>query len=281
MKKLFPLLAALLLSACAQANGPASHPQVPAPSGAPAPAARTSAPAHESPAADADAVQRALAGKGLQITGTLDAPEGYEGFVASYQGRQLPVYFAPDHKHVLVGTLFDMDGHDLTSAAMTEVEAGPFTEAQWKELESASWVVEGNPQAKRIVYVFVDTRCPYCHHFWQQSQPFLKDGQVQIRDILVGVIAPESLPEAAAILAAKDPTGAWNRNEANFGSNPAPANDPSAAAVAKIRANTTLMQKLRFMGTPSLIWKGADGRIHTLQGMPRDADMLAAVLGAR
>lgn len=279
MKKLSLLLAAVLLSACAQANGPAHDAQAPAAS-APAAASSPKSSANDSPAADASVVQRALASKGLEITGTMEAPKGYQGFVASYQGRQLPVYVAPDGQHILIGTLFDMDGHDLTSAAMMDVEAAAFTEAQWKELESATWVVEGNPKAERVVYVFVDTRCPYCHHLWRDSQPFVKDGNVQIRDILVGVIAPESLPEAAAILDAKDPTAAWNRNEQDFGKNPAPAGAGSAASVAKVKANTELMQKLGFMGTPSLIWKDADDKIHTLQGMPRDPEMLKAVFGS-
>lgn len=276
MNKLLPPLAAVLLSACAQANGPADHGQAPASSAA---TAATPAPPAipDSRVADASMVQHALASKGIGITGTLDAPKGYQGFVATYQGHQLPVYATPDGKHILIGTLFDMQGHDLTASAMAAVEASSFTEAQWKELESASFVVEGNPGAKRIVYVFVDTRCPYCHHLWRQSQPFVKKGDVQIRDILVGVIAPESLPEAAGILDAKDPAGAWNHNEQNFGKNPAPDRHASPAAVDKVRANTALMQKLGFQGTPSLIWKDADGKIQTLQGMPADPAQLKVV----
>lgn len=274
MKSLLPLVAALLLSGCAQADAPAAH----QPTVAKSPAAAQPAAARD-PVADASAVQRALSARGVEITGTLDAPKGYQGFVATYQGNQLPVYVTPDGGHILVGTLFDMDGRDLTSAAMAKIEASPFTEAQWKELESATWVVEGNPKAKRIVYAFVDTRCPYCHHLWRDSQPFLKAGHVQVRDILVGVIAPESLPEAAKILDAKDPATAWNSNEQNFGKNPAPGDRASPASIAKINANTDLMQKLGFRGTPSVIWKDDDGRIHTLPGMPRDAEMLKAVFG--
>lgn len=278
MKKLFLLLAAVLLSACAQADGPAHDKQPPASSAAAASGAATAA-ARDGAVADAPAVQRALASKGLEITGTMEAPQGYQGFVANYQGRQLPVYVTRDGQHILIGSLFDMDGHDLTSTALMDAEASAFTEAQWKQLETATWVVEGNPKAGRVVYVFVDTRCPYCHHLWRDSQPFVEDGHVQIRDILVGVIAPESLPEAAAILDSADPTAAWNRNEQDFGKNPAPAGRGSAASVARIKANTELMQKLGFMGTPSLVWKDAGGKIHTLQGMPRDPEMLKAVFG--
>lgn len=129
-------------------------------------------------------------------------------------------------------------------------------------------MAEGNPRAKRTVYTFVDTRCPYCHQLWQQSQPWLKKGDVQIRNILVAVITPESLPEA--ILDANDPAQAWNQNEKNFGKNPAPGRNSSVAAVKKVNVNTALMGRLGFMGTPAIIWKDAQGQIHVLQGLPRD-----------
>lgn len=268
MKSLLPMLAALLLSACAQADAPAVPP----------PTSAQQSPA-ESPAPSASVVQRALATNGVEITGSLEAPAGFEGFVASYQGRELPVYVLPDGKHIVIGSLFDLGGHDLTSPAMQKVAGNSPGDAQWKALESSSWFAEGNPQAKRIVYVFEDTRCPFCHQLWQKSQPYLKKGKLQVRTILVGVIAPESLPEAANILDSKDPAAAWNKNEAHFGKNPPPANNASAASIAKVRANTALMQRLGIMGTPGVAWKDTQGRIHVSQGMPRDQQALETIFG--
>lgn len=275
MKKLLPIIAALLLSACAQANGPDSV-QTNGP-GAPdssAPTARISTTGQPAPAASI--VQRALAANGVEISGSLDAPAGFEGFVARYQGRELPVYALPDGRHIVIGTLLDLEGRDLTGPQMQKLAGSGFGEAQWQALASATWFAEGNPDAKRIVYAFEDTRCPYCHRLWKATQPLLKKGNVQIRTILVGVIAPESLPEAASILDAKDPAAAWNKNEEDFGKNPAPG-DASQASLAKVRANTALMQKLGFMGTPSIVWKDAGGRIRAMQGMPRDQQGLEAI----
>lgn len=265
MKALFTLLAALLVSACAPAGTAANH------------AASAPAKASTAPAPDASVVQRALGANGVEITGSLEAPQGYRGFVGRYEGRELPIYVLPDGKHLVVGSLFDLDGHDLTGPALAKVANGNLGEPQWQALEASHWVVEGNPKAKRVVYVFVDTRCPYCERLWQASQPFLKKGDVQVRNILVGVIRPESLPEAAHILAAKDPTAAWAHNEENFGKHPTPETDAPADALQKVRANTELMQQLGFMGTPGVVWKDAAGKIHALQGMPRDSAGLDAV----
>jgi thiol:disulfide interchange protein DsbG len=267
MKTLFTLLATLLVSACAPAGTPSGH-------AASAPASATTA-----PAANASVVQRALGANGVEITGSLEAPQGFRGFVGRYQGRELPIYVLPDGRHLVVGSLFDLDGNDLTGPALAKAASSHWGEAQWQALEASHWVAEGNPKAKRIVYVFVDTRCPYCERLWQASQPFLKKGNVQVRNILVGVIRPESLPEAAHILAAKDPTAAWVHNEENFGKNPTPATAAPATATDKIRANTELMQRLGFMGTPGIAWKDAQGQIQVLQGMPQDQQGLEAVFG--
>lgn len=263
MKSVIATLAFLLLTGCAKADPP-----------------KDAAQASAAPASAASVAEKALAGTGVEIGGTLEAPAGYHGFVGSYRGQQLPVYVLPDGKHLVVGSLYDAQGHDLTSPAMRKVAESGLGAAQWAMLEQSTWVAEGNPQAKRVVYVFSDTKCPYCHHLWQASQPWLKRGDVQVRTILVAVISPDSLPEAASILDATDPTAAWQTHERDFGKHAKPAaNAGSAAARGKVQANGELMTTLGFFGTPALIYKDADGRIHALSGMPRDQQGLQEVFG--
>lgn len=264
MKIFLPILAVLLLCACAKAKVPITSPSPSASAASAAPSAT---------------VQRALAADGITIAGSLDAPAGFAGYLGSYQGHELPIYALPDGKHIVIGNLLDLDGHNLTAAALAGAAGSNLGEAQWKQLAAAHWFVEGNPQAKRIVYAFEDTRCPFCHQLWQESKPYIKQGNVQVRTLLVAVIAPESLPEGAKVMAAKDPAAAWNRNEENFGHNPPPGSDAPAAGLAEVRANTALFQQLGFMGTPSVVWKDAHGRIHAIQGVPRDKSALAAIFG--
>lgn len=271
LKLWFIVTAALLVAACAQAGGPSTSAT---------PASGSSALASGSGSEALPAPVRVLAGKGLHITGDLKAPKGYRGFIAQYQGQPLPVYLLPDGQHVVIGSLYDATGKDLTMPAMRDALDAGLSEAQWQQLEKSSWVVEGNPKARRVVYVFVDTRCPYCHKLWEASQPYLDKGNVQVRNIIVAVISPSSLPEGAAILDAKNPSNAWRENEKNFGHNPQPAADEgSAASRAKIRANNALMMQLGSNGTPTEVYKDADGKIHVLQGMPANPEMLEAVFG--
>ncbi|HEU0196270.1 MAG TPA: thiol:disulfide interchange protein DsbG [Nevskiaceae bacterium] len=261
MKSLGVLGAALLLAGCAK---PAAVPA----------ATATRAPAS---AATAAMVRKALAGTGVQVVGRLSAPQGYRGFVGRYHGAPVPVYATPDGQHVLVGSLFDLHGHDLTGTAMDQLARTNFGEAQWHQLEAAHWIREGDATAPRVIYTFVDTRCPWCQRFWQASQPWIRAHKVQVRNVLVGVIKPDSLPEAAHILAAPDPLAAWVRNEANFARNLTPTTGASPVAIAQVRANTALMTQLGFTGTPGIIWKDRSGAVHTLQGMPKDAVALRAI----
>lgn len=257
MKFATAALAALLLAGCAQANPPQDATAQPGPA--------------------ASAVEKALAGSGVEISGELDAPAGYHGFVGTYRGQQLPVYVMPDGKHLVIGSLYDMQGRDLTMPAMQKAADSGLGDEQWKAMAEADWVVEGNPEAKRVVYVFTDPECPYCHHFWKASQKWLERGDVQVRNILVAVISPDSLPRSAAILEADDPTRAWQDNEEHFGKNPKPTHKPSAAARKKIDAHNNLMMKLGFYGTPAIVYKGKDGKIHALRGMPPNAEILREV----
>ncbi len=254
------LLASLALAGCVQANAPDDQ--------------KASA---DAPAAASSTVEKALAGSGVEITGALEAPDGYQGFVGNYRGQQLPVYLLPDGKHLVVGSLYDLDGKDLTMPAMRDAADAGLGAEQWKAMAASTWVVEGDPDAKRVVYVFTDAECPYCHHFWKASQAWLERGDVQVRNILVAVISPDSLPRAASILAADDATAAWQKNEDNFGKNPKPSGDVDAATRKKIDANNNLMTRLGFYGTPAIVYKDKNGKIHALRGMPPDQETLRQV----
>src|SRR5262245_32108302 len=86
-----------------------------------------------------------------------------------------------------------------------------------RRLARATWVSEpATRDGAPIIYVFTDPRCPYCHRLWQQIRR-LSSRPVEFRYVLVGVIAPQSGAQAAAILQAEDPLAALTRHEAMIG----------------------------------------------------------------
>jgi thiol:disulfide interchange protein DsbG len=189
------------------------------------------------------------------------------------------VYLLPDGQHAVVGTLFDAAGKDLTRDPLEAASTPALDEATWARLAKATWIAEGAAHPKRIVYVFTDTECPYCHKLWQATQPLLTRGDVQVRHVMVAVIAPQSAARAAAVLDAPDPKAAMHRHETAFGHSPvAPLKSVSPATARRIEDNNALMDSLGISGTPATIYKDAQGKIHMAVGMLPD-DRVNAIFG--
>lgn len=248
--KLRFLAAILLLSACAQAQDAAKYP----------------------------APIQALVKRGMVVRGSLPAPDGYHGYLGSYGGQPVPIYVPPDGRHALVGTLFDAQGHDLTQEPMAAASAPVADDSTWKTLGEATWVAEGAKRPKHIVYVFTDTECPYCHRLWEAVAPRLEKNGVQVRNVMVAVIAPQSEGRAAAVLNADDPTATLLQHERNFGNSPVKplATVPDAIA-RKLGFNNALMDTLGVGGTPAVIYQDK-GRVRIVQGVPQE-DELDAIFG--
>lgn len=231
-------------------------------------------------AKDYPAPIQALTSKGITIKAALKAPAGITGYVGEYHGRPMPIYLLPDGKHVVIGTLFDAAGNDLTQAPLQAATTPALDASTWAELGKASWIAEGATKPKRIVYVITDTECPYCHKLWLATQPLLAGGDVQVRHIVVAVISPKSLGRAAAIFDAKNPQVAMHRHEANFGHSPIqPESTVTPATGKRIEANNALMQKLGVSGTPATFYKDAEGKIRQVDGM-MPAEQIKAVFGS-
>lgn len=151
--------------------------------------------------------------------------------------------------------------------------------ALFATLEKTDAVVEGSASPKRVLYVFLDANCWYCHLTWKALQPYEKAG-LQVRWVPVAYQKDSSVTKAAAIMLAKDRVAALRENETRYrarsydgGIRPARKVPPGLAA--QFEANTKLMQRFDSPGTPTLVWKDEAGRIRVAIGMPRLAQLPA------
>lgn len=143
-----------------------------------------------------------------------------------------------------------------------------------KTLSETTWVLDGEPDAPRIIYAFTDPNCPYCHDFWQAARPWVASGKVQIHTLLVGVIREDSPNKAAAILGAPDPSAALTRNETTFSQGGiAPVETIAPRIQEQLERNQALMQSLGFRGTPGIVIVGTDGKPLKANGLPRDGKL--------
>ncbi len=159
------------------------------------------------------------------------------------------------------------------SAADAKTPAARDLPALFSTLEKTDAVTEGSASPKRILYVFFDANCWYCHLTWKALQPYEKAG-LQVRWVPVAYQKESSTTKAAAIMQAKDRAAAFRENEARYRAKSydggiAPAKNPPKAIVAQLDANFELMDRFGLSGTPGLVWKDAAGKVQTNLGMPR------------
>ncbi|KHK50959.1 hypothetical protein PI87_22005 [Ralstonia sp. A12] len=230
----------------------------------------------------------------MRIVGDmLPAPPGMKGW-AAFKGQQpLAFYSTNDGKYVIVGTMIDAHANDLTRSPLEKAVGSQLSDGVWKQLEQSHWIAEGNPAAKRTVYVFTDPNCPYCSRLWADMQPWVKAGKVQVRNIVVGILTPTSNGKAAALLAARNPAQALRDHETvqfainrqsmsghmksleSSGIEPLPTID--AETQQKLDHNVQLMTSLGVEATPALYWKDEGGLIKVSMGA--QSSKLPAILG--
>lgn len=153
----------------------------------------------------------------------------------------------------------------------------------WTRLQRAAWVSQGATRPQHLLYMITDANCPFCHDLWRELQPLYAQ-HVQVRYVMVGILARDSPGKAAAILEAPHPSAALDRNEKRWASLPddlgggiPPARRPRPATLAAIEANEALMHDLGIRGTPALLYRDADHALHVVQSTP-DAAKLRAII---
>ncbi|MDC8803636.1 thiol:disulfide interchange protein DsbG [Halomonas pacifica] len=218
----------------------------------------------------------ALERQGLSIHGSFEAPGGLTGYAGSYQGRELAAYLLADGEHVIVGTLQDAAGNDLSAAPLERLVRAPQDAETWTDLEQSAWIADGDDAAERVVYVFTDTRCPYCDAFWAAARPWVEAGRVQLRHIMVGVLSSQSPREAVALLASDDPAAALADHQA--GGEIAPLERLPRELEEAIYANQQLMHGLGIMATPGILYRQGE-LVELAQGLP-DEQAMETVMGS-
>lgn len=166
-------------------------------------------------------------------------------------------------------------------------EAGRFIEApagspvgSMQRLDRAKWIATGAKSAERVVYVFTDPDCPFCNDLWKALQK-ARAPDVQIRYLLVAVIDADSKGKDVAILEAKDPAAALDKNERNFEHGGIAPKTPALPETTEtISFNGDLMSALHLFGTPGLVYRDEHGEVKVFAGMPDEAQ-LRTIVGKR
>lgn len=222
---------------------------------------------------------QAIEARGAEVVGRFDAPGGLQGYAARYHGQGMTLYLTPDGDHVLVGSLLDAKGEDLSKAPLDKLVYEPLGKEMWQRLESSTWIADGAADAPRIIYLFSDPNCPYCNLFWKQARPWVEAGDVQLRHVMVGMLRPDSAGKSAALLTAERPEAALSRHEAaGKASTLGPVEEISSEVNGQLEANLRLMVEMGASATPAIFYRDETGRLQQQQGAP-GAEALMQMMG--
>ncbi len=150
------------------------------------------------------------------------------------------------------------------------------------EIGKATVITEGS--GPRVLTIFFDANCPYCHELYKALRPDVGNNGLQLRWVPVAVLTPSSLTKGAAMLQAADPLAAFhdNENNWNFGDSPGggikPAKTVLPATRAKLDANNALLQAAGSFGVPTLLWRNRQGQVMIQVGPPSNEAKLRALL---
>ena len=224
---------------------------------------------------------KAVEARGAEIIQRFDAPSGLQGYAARYNGQGVALYLTADGEHVLVGSLLNAQGEDLSRQPLDKFVYEPLAKEMLGKLERSTWIADGSASAPRIVYMFSDPNCPYCTMFWKQARPWVEAGDVQIRHVMVGMLRQDSVEKAAALLNAKDQQAALHEHEsAGKASTLQGLKKIPAAIQQQLDSNLGLMAEMGVAATPAIFYPDEDGQLRQQRGAP-SPDVLKQIMGPR
>ncbi|MES1953859.1 thiol:disulfide interchange protein DsbG [Salinisphaera hydrothermalis] len=201
-----------------------------------------------------------------------DVP-GVTGYVLQKGGQHQIVY--GEKGYLFMGQLVSPSGENLSAQYTDKYVPKPDVAKVVAELKKTGHLVQQGPSDAPVIYVFADPNCIYCHRFYQQAEPLVKAGKLQLQWAMVGFLKESSMGRAAAILSAKDPGKALVENENGFDEDTEdggikPVDSPSDKLKDIINVHYKQMSAAGGTGTPTLLYKH-DGHWAAKIGAPGKA----------
>lgn len=219
-------------------------------------------------------VIRYIKQQGVNIVDTFGTSAGLKGYAAEVQGQPMSIYLTDDEQYAVIGNLINAEGKDLGQQALYELISAPQNEKVWQKLEKAKWVLDGDKNAKQVIYTFTDPFCPYCQRFRETADPYIAAGDVQVRHIIVGILQEDSRKKAASILGAESPEDALQQHTQHSDTQSAKLNETASTNGSMlVDENNLLMEQLGFMATPTSVYKDKKGYVQLIEGMPMRDDI--------
>src|SRR5580704_1797395 len=205
-------------------------------------------------------------------------------------GQEFQVlYVTPDGRSTIAGVMWDATGKNLTREQVSKIDGAVPTMVVEKEgskrleatgkadallsVEHSAFGTYGDPAAPRLWMIF-DPYCSYSVRAFDELKPYVAAGRIQLAIVPISILDHEtngrSTPAAKALLS-QDPARmaeAWDHQSFR-----APS---SQEAPALLQKNNGIAEEIGLKGTPTLIWRKADGITGEIDGIPKNWEALIA-----
>ena len=237
-------------------------------------------------------VAEVLAVAGTHVT-ELGTVHGLRGLFVRNGSQFQVLYATPDGKRLIPGVMWDATGKNVTREQVAPIagtiptvvvgkNVGPspaasqVTKSPLAVVNDTSFGTYGSPSAPRL-WMFVDPQCSFSIRAMQQLEPYVASGKLQLAVIPLSVLDYEdqglSTSRALAMLSrtSDQMVGAWSRGDLN--------GPPDAAAGTRLHTNMAAATMIELRGTPTFVWRKADGSAGRADGLPPDLNAMIASIG--
>lgn len=153
-------------------------------------------------------------------------------------------------------------------------QAGSGDTGIFATLAKLSYVQQGH--GSRLMYVFIDPNCPYCHKLYMELQSKIGPEHLTVRWVPLGILTTTSAGKAAAILGAKDRASALKYNETHYARGHGGGIQealPDQHVSDLLKANQHAWSQTGATGVPTIIFRDRSGRPTMVQGGPTPAQL--------
>jgi thiol:disulfide interchange protein DsbG len=205
-------------------------------------------------------------------------------------GREFQVlYVTPDGRATIAGVMWDATGKNLTREQVSKIDGAIPTVIVDKDgaksveaaarsdallsVEKATFSLAGDPAAPRL-WMIIDPYCSYSVRAFDALRPYVTAGRIQLAVVPISILDYEdngqSTPAAQSLLS-QNPAQmveAWDHQNFRLA--------PSESAPALLEKNNRIAEEIGLHGTPTLVWRKADGSAGEIDGIPKNWDALIA-----
>jgi thiol:disulfide interchange protein DsbG len=199
------------------------------------------------------------------------------------------LYVTPDGRATIAGVMWDATGKNLTRGQVSKIDGAIPTVVVDKDgaksieaaatsdallsVEKASFGLAGDPSAPRL-WMIIDPYCSYSVRAFDALRPYVKAGRIQLAVVPISILDYEdngqSTPAAQSLLSQTPDkmVEAWDHQDFRLAA--------SESAPALLEKNNRLAEAIGLRGTPTLVWRKADGSAGEIDGIPKDWNALIA-----